>query len=181
VQPPAPPKSAQPVTAVAPVSTIRPVQPEPVASSASVATRVATQKTVSVRRGDSLWKLAQQTLGRGNRYPELLAVNPSIANPNQIRAGTELVLPVAAATPVSARGAANAATAIRVIKGDTLWNLAKANLGRSSAWPCLAAANPSLSDPNRVYEGQSLIMPTACSSPLATPSSSMSPSPAGRP
>jgi LysM repeat protein len=182
-QPSAPPKSAQPS---APVSSsmpsIRPAQPQPVANSASVVTRVATQKTVSVQRGDSLWKLALQNLGRGNRWPELLAVNPNIANPNQIRAGAELLIPSVAGAPTSARSAANAAaTSIKVRKGDTLWNLAKANLGRSSAWPCLAAANPSLSDPNRIYEGQNLILPTACSSAPAVPTSSMSPSPVGRP
>jgi nucleoid-associated protein YgaU len=178
VQPLAPPSSAQPVTAVAPMSTIRPAQPKPAAD----ATPVATQKSVTVQRGDSLWKLAQQTLGHGNRWPELLAVNPSIADPNQIRAGAELLLPAVTATPVPAGTVTHgSAEAIKVRKGDTLWNLAKANLGRSSAWPCLAAANPSLSDPNRIYEGQSLIMPASCSSALATPSSSISPSPAGRP
>src|SRR6202521_2798062 len=36
---------------------------------------------VTVQRGDSLWKLAQQNLGNGSRWPELLAVNPRIANP----------------------------------------------------------------------------------------------------
>ncbi len=178
VQPPAPPKSLQPSAPLAPISMTRPAQPKPAANAATV----ATQKSVTVHRGDSLWKLAQQTLGHGNRYPELLAVNPSVVNPNQIRAGTELLLPAVAATPASARSATNATVAtIKVRKGDTLWNLAKANLGRSSAWPCLAAANPSLSDPNRIYEGQSLIMPAACSSALAVPASSMYTSPAGRP
>jgi LysM repeat protein len=186
VQPPTPPKSAQPVTAVAPMSTSasssNPAEPQPVANSATVVTRVSTQKTVSVQRGDSLWKLAQQNLGRGNRWPELVAVNPSIANPNQIRAGAELMLPTVAATPVSARNAVNGTAAtLKVRKGDTLWKLAKAYLGRSSAWPCLAAANPSLSDPNRIYEGQNLILPLACTSALATPSSSGSLAPATRP
>jgi LysM repeat protein len=179
VQPPAPPSSAQPVTAVAPMSTIRPAQPKPAANAAPV----ATQKSVTVHRGDSLWKLAQQTLGHGNHWHELLALNPSIANPSQIRAGAKLVLPTVAATPVLARSASNGAAAtatMKVRKGDTLWNLAKANLGRSSAWPCLAAANPSISDPNRIFEGQNLILPAACSSALAIPTSSMSPSPIAR-
>jgi LysM repeat protein len=178
-QPPAPSKSAQPSAPVpSSVSSLRPAQPKPAANAATV----ATQKSMSVQRGDSLWKLAQQNLGRGNRWPELLAVNPSIANPNQIRAGAELLLPAAATAPVLVRSATNGATAtIQVQKGDTLWNLAKANLGRSSAWPCLAAANPSISDPNRIYEGQNLLLPVACSKALATPTSSMSRSPAARP
>jgi nucleoid-associated protein YgaU len=65
----------------------------------------------------------------------------------------------------------NAATTIQIRKGDTLWTLAKSNLGRSSYWPCLAAANPSVSDPNRIYEGQNLVLPSACtSSPSNSPS-----------
>ena len=182
MQPPAPPKSAQPVTAVAPISTIRPAQPPPVANSATVVTRAATQKTVSVQRGDSLWKLAQQNLGRGNRWPELLAVNRGISDPNQIRAGAELLLPTVAATPASARSASNApAATIQVRKGDTLWNLAKTNLGRSSAWPCLAAANPSISDPDRIYEGQNLVLPAGCPVAIAIPAPSVSLSPSARP
>jgi LysM repeat protein len=177
VQPPAPPKSAQPMTPVAPMSTIRPLQPKPAANAATV----AAQQTVIVRRGDSLWKLAQQTLGSGNRYPELLAVNPSIADPSQIRAGAKLLLPnIAAAPSLADRTTKSTPATMKVRKGDTLWNLARADLGRSSAWPCLAAANPSIIDPNRIYEGQNLVLPAACPSALAFPTSSMSPSPAAR-
>jgi nucleoid-associated protein YgaU len=178
LQPVAPAKPAEPVTAVSPMSTIRPVQARPVPNSAGL----ASQKTVTVQHGDSLWKLAQQTLGRGNRWPEFLAANPSIANPNQIRLGTQLNLPVVAASGLAHRSAKiNAAATITVRKGDTLWTLAKSTLGRSSAWPCVAAANPSISDPNRIYEGQNLILPPACSSALAVPSSPWSPSSAARP
>src|SRR5712692_3343423 len=34
--------------------------------------------SVTVQRGDSLWKLALQNLGRGSRWRELLALNPGI-------------------------------------------------------------------------------------------------------
>jgi nucleoid-associated protein YgaU len=156
VQPSAPPAPAQPA---APVATVRPVRPQPAAS--FVATTA--QKTVIVQSGDSLWKLAQQNLGRGKRWPELLAANPNIVDPNQIRAGAELSLPAAGVGPASVRNAGNNATStIKVRKGDTLWTLAKTNLGRSSTWPCLAAANPSISDPNHIYENQELIVPAAC-------------------
>jgi len=149
----------QPPQPAAPVETVGPQQPWRSLS----ATTYAAQKTVSVQRGDSLWKLAQQILGRGGRWPELLAANRWIADPNQIRVGAQLKLPVAAATSVSTRKASgNVNPAITVHKGDTLWKLAKVNLGRSSAWPCLAAANPSINDPDRIYENQQLVVPAGC-------------------
>ncbi len=143
----------------APVSAIHPAAPSVVATPAQP---VATQHTIRVKPGDSLWKLAQQNLGRGSRYAELLAVNPAIVNPDQIRVGAHLVLPAANSSSVAHDGGSNAATTIKVRKGDTLWTLAKSNLGRSSAWRCLAAANPSLRDPNLIYEDQTLRLPAAC-------------------
>jgi len=139
----------------APVSTIRKLQPRRTLSLPTT----STQNTVSVKRGDSLWKLAQQTLGRGNRWLEILTVNPRIADPNQIRIGAQLNLPTLAG---SDRGPKTNATTIKVRKGDTLWSLAKSKLRRSSAWRCLAAANPSLADPSRIYENQELFVPAAC-------------------
>jgi nucleoid-associated protein YgaU len=115
-----------------------------------------------VQRGDSLWKLAQQNLGRGNRWHELVAVNPRIADPNQIRAGAQLNLPAAAAATIASGSPKTAASTIKVRKGDTLWMLAKTNLGRSSAWHCLAQANVGVLDPNRIYENQRLFVPAGC-------------------
>jgi nucleoid-associated protein YgaU len=175
MEPPAPAKPSQPPILAKPVQPIAPgvavpVQPKRPLPSAAI----ATQRTVSVQHGDSLWKLAQQNLGRGNRWPQLLASNPWIADPNQIRAGALLNLPAVAAAPVSSHGA-NAAATIKVRKGDTLWSLAKSNLGRSSAWPCLAAANPSLVDPNRIHQGQLLVAPSACRSTRSNSPSRASP------
>jgi nucleoid-associated protein YgaU len=153
-----PPVLAKPVQPVASGTTLRSEQ----ARRALVPGAITTQRTINVRAGDSLWKLAQQNLGRGNRWPELVAANPGIVDPNRIRAGTELSLPAATFDAVGRRAKTNAATTIKVRKGDTLWSLAKSNLGRSSAWPCLAAANPSISNPNRIYENQEFIFPSAC-------------------
>jgi nucleoid-associated protein YgaU len=140
------------------VSSIRPAQPQAVFNRPAI----STQEIVRVQSGDSLWKLAQQNLGRGNRWPEILAANPRISDPNQIRAGARLNLPATASPLVSRSAKIGAVSLIKVRKGDTLWALATSNLGRSSRWPCLAAANPSLSDPNRIYENQELVVPTAC-------------------
>jgi nucleoid-associated protein YgaU len=149
-----------PAQPIAPSEAVRPVLPR----HSLLAATNATRKIVSVQRGDSLWKLAKQNLGRGNRRPELLAANPGIADANQIRVGVQLNLPEAPATPRSKRVAASTAKlTLKIHRGDTLWSLAKANLGHSSAWHCLAAANPSVSDPNRIYENQELVVPAGCS------------------
>ncbi|MGC2670549.1 MAG: LysM peptidoglycan-binding domain-containing protein [Candidatus Acidiferrum sp.] len=161
MQPRALAKSAQPV---APVASVAPTQPQLAPGSSAI----SNQKIVRVQSGDSLWRLAQQNLGRGNRWPELLAANRRIANPNRIRAGARLYLPATLAIPPATRNAASStvgrsASTVKVRKGDTLWSLARSTLGRSSYWPCLASANPSISDPNRIYENQDLLIPTGCS------------------
>jgi nucleoid-associated protein YgaU len=158
IRPSEPSEIVAPVQPVAPAVVVQPAQPTRAPSAV-----IATQHTISVRPGDSLWKLAQLNLGRGNRWRELFALNPKIANPNRIRAGAQLNLPDVAVSPVlSPIAKTNAATTIKVRKGDTLWALAKSILGRSSAWPCLATANPSLTDPNRIYENQELVIPVSC-------------------
>ncbi|MHB8500788.1 MAG: LysM peptidoglycan-binding domain-containing protein [Candidatus Acidiferrales bacterium] len=164
IPPMRPPALAEPVQPVAPVPSDQPTQSQPALAS----TAISNQKIVRVLPGDSLWRLAYENLGRGSRWPELLAANRWIANPNQIRAGAELHLPVAAATPVAARDAGShvlgsRASNIKVRKGDTLWSLAKSTLGRSSYWPCLAAANPAISNPNRISADHELFVPRACS------------------
>jgi LysM repeat protein len=49
-------------------------------------------KTVTVQRGDSLWKLAQQHLGSGDKWRQFLSVN-NLPNPNRISPGQVLNIP----------------------------------------------------------------------------------------
>lgn len=111
---------------------------------------------VTVQRGDSLWKLAQQNLGKGLRWRELLSANPSITDPNRIVAGSQVVLP---ATPSSRR----TATKFTVHTGDTLSQIAQSQFGHASFSSCLLQANPSIRDANRIYAGQVLLLPATCS------------------
>lgn len=54
----------------------------------------AAAKTYTVKRGDSLWKIAQRYLGKGSRYPEIYNLNrDKIKNPNLIYPGQVLRLP----------------------------------------------------------------------------------------
>ncbi|HKV25266.1 MAG TPA: LysM peptidoglycan-binding domain-containing protein [Candidatus Acidoferrum sp.] len=149
---------------VAPLAEIRPAQPATIHTAPSP---LSNAKSVTVRRGDSLWKLAAENLGEGSRWPELIAANRWIANPNVIHAGERLALPLTVANngsiPANANEAARISeTQIQIHRGDTLWALAELHLGHSAAWPCLAAANPGIQNPDRIYAGETLSLPNAC-------------------
>jgi nucleoid-associated protein YgaU len=113
---------------------------------------------VTVQPGDSLWKLAQQNLGRGSRWPELLAANPGVLDPTRLAAGTQIGVPTEASTLKHVKSD----TKVAVQKGDTLTKIAQSQYGRAAAWNCIAQANPQIVDANRIYEGQQLLLPFAC-------------------
>ena len=152
------PLAAQPNLAP---SSVAPVAPQP-----SVAPMIATPPdagnasssalhTVIVLPGDSLWKLAQQNLGRGSRWHELMAANPGIVDPTRLAAGTEIIVP-------AQMTGSNSDVKVTVQPGDTLSRIAQVTYGRGAAWRCIAQANPEITDVNRIYVGQQLLLPFAC-------------------
>jgi len=108
---------------------------------------------VIAKRGDSLWKLAEQHLGHGFRWHDLVVANPGILDPNHIVAGSQIVLP---ALPVQT------ATKVTVRLGDTLSQIAQSQLGRASYAACIVRSNPSIRDINLIYAGQVLVLPASC-------------------
>lgn len=50
--------------------------------------------TVQVQRGESLWILARKHLGSGKLWTKIWEANPQLRNPNIIRAGMQLALPL---------------------------------------------------------------------------------------
>jgi LysM repeat protein len=151
--------STQPPTAAPEIAPSAPKS----SPAASIAPPVAVDKTRSplhtaiVQPGDSLWKLAQQNLGRGSRWQELLAANPSV-DPNRLEPGTTIVVPATVATLKSLRSDVT----VTVEKNATLSKIARANYGDAAAWRCIAKANPQILDANRIYEGQQLLLPFNC-------------------
>jgi nucleoid-associated protein YgaU len=61
---------------------------------------------------------------------------------------------------VAAQSEAAGATMYTVKKGDTLWAIAKAHYGEGSKYKAIFEANrPMLSDPDKIYPGQTLRIP----------------------
>ena len=139
----------------------RPPAPPPVRVTPSqpaapiVAPAPAKLNVVTVKPGDSLWKLAQQNLGKGLRWRDLLSVNPGIVDANHIVAGSQIYLPAAVSS-------LRTATKFTVRKGDTLSKIAQTQFGHAAFWTCIARANPAVHDANIIYEGQLLFLPASC-------------------
>jgi nucleoid-associated protein YgaU len=110
-----------------------------------------------VERGDSWWKLAENYLGNGARWRELREMNLTATEartPELLLLGSTVMVPAG----VVARPAV-AAKSVTVKKGDTLWSIAKDNLGRGTAWKCLAEANPEVGEPERLQIGATVQLP----------------------
>ncbi len=55
----------------------------------------AAPQSYVIKKNDSLWKIAQQKLGDGNRWKEIYELNKEkIKDPNKLKAGTTILVPV---------------------------------------------------------------------------------------
>ncbi len=79
-----------------------PVQFEPVQPAAQQGAYIAPAPTVApmpvgqtmytVKKGDSLWKIAERHYGNGQRWPDIVAANPGLV-PERMPIGKTIVLP----------------------------------------------------------------------------------------
>lgn len=119
----------------------------------------------TVKRGDSLWKIAETRLDDGARYSELVDLNLSVLNgePDFLLPGTVLRVPVA-----SGPGTADS---YMVEPGDTLSEIAEDQLGDADAYPRIFDASRDrlqpdgarLIDPDLIRPGWTLTIPGAAS------------------
>jgi LysM repeat protein len=114
------------------------------------------ESTVTVRRGDSMSAIAQR---HGVSLQDLIAANPQVRDPNQIRVGQELRLPGNAAVNEEARAAPSGRT-YTVRSGDTM-NAIAARHGVGVA--DLMAVNPRIRSANSIRSGQLINLPQGAS------------------
>lgn len=127
---PAPPVHATPATPASAQAVVPVAMPQETPSRADsnrpASSRAAEATTdYVVKRGDSLWRIAERVLGDGTRYPEIATLNTDVLGrrPDFITPGTVLRVP-------DIRPAATERGAEYVVRdGDTLWDIAARELG----------------------------------------------------
>jgi nucleoid-associated protein YgaU len=121
---------------------------------AGVLPQRAAPKLYTVKRGDTLRRIARQELGDADRWTEIFVLNRAIIrHPDRILVGQILTLPDEPMTP---------RPRIYVVRrGDTLSSIARAQLRNANRWPEIFALNRDiLSDPDRIFPDQVLLLPT---------------------
>jgi len=146
---------------------------------------VSSLATHTVVHGESLWSIAQTHLGSGERYRDILAVNPQLgSHPDFLTPGTVLHLPAAHQT------ADRPEHQVTVHRGDTLSGIAQRELGDADRYPEIYDASTGirqpggyhLSDPDVIDVGWTLTIPgTPPAPPTATTPTPPSPPVAPKP
>jgi LysM repeat protein len=132
-------------------------------SAAQTPTSNADPDAVTVRRGDTLWAIAQR---HGVSLQALIEANPQLSDPDRIQVGQRINLP-------------GEQRSVTVQRGDTLSGIAD-RFGVSTA--ALARAN-GIDDPDLIFPGDRLRIPDAAppAAPERSPTAPAAPSaPAGR-
>ena len=118
----------------------------------------------TVKKGESLWQLAVLYYSDGNRWKEIAAANPGVT-PDNLGEGQTLLIPSPdGALPDNSRPDPEPALAgrtYRVKKGDSLYVIAKRELGTGSLWKEIYRLNENLIGPDssRVPVGITLVLP----------------------
>lgn len=146
-------------------------------------TKVAAKQPLrshTVQPGESLWSIAEDLLGSGERYPELVALNKKLvgAEPDLIQPGWKLKVP-AAGQPASTTTEVTKPAGYVVEAGDTLSSIAERHLGDADRYDEIFRASrhikqpggQRLVDPDVIDVGWRLTIPTNTAAPAGTLSS----------
>jgi nucleoid-associated protein YgaU len=116
---------------------------------------MANGASYTVQPGDTLSGIAQQQLGDATRWPEIFVLNRDVvSDPDKIVPGQVLVLPSGPPMHPPPR-------LYTVRRGDSLSRIAQAELNDASRWPEIFDLNRQvITDPDRIFPGQILVLPT---------------------
>lgn len=146
---------------------------EPVGRSRDTATAGSGEVRVHVvRKGETLWSIAERYYGTGFVHQDLLRYNSArIRSASDLNPGLNLLIPdrrdlgsappTAAATRPTTTPAPTVATrTYTVVKGDTLSEISQKQLGTAKRWEEIMELNAgSLDEPTDLYVGQKLKLP----------------------
>ncbi|WP_442803076.1 LysM peptidoglycan-binding domain-containing protein [Streptomyces pseudogriseolus] len=139
----------------------------------------------TVQAGESLWSIAEQHLGDGERWRQIATLNEGhtmdggqvFQSNTFLQPGWQLRMPADHAVADGNRTQMTASTTtddepsvhvVTVDEGDTLSKIAEEELGDSNAWPTVFAASrgkaqpddlPAVTDPDVIYPGQQITVP----------------------
>lgn len=168
------------------------------AEAAPAAIETAPTVEYTVQRGDSLWSIAETQLGDGMRFQEIADLNYGRDQPggyaldtsHWIDPGWVLQMPSDAAVPAPEAAPATSARTHVVAPGESLWDIAQAELGDGDRYPEIVEASRDidqgggarLTDPDLIRPGWTLALPstsTPTEAPApATPDPTTKPEPA---
>ena len=162
---PAPPAHATVAASVPNAPNIAVVESAPVLVAADTSTAEQSTIDYTVKRGDSLWRIADRLLGDGARYTEIVELNRDLLNgrPDFIVSGTVLKLPHEGTEADGDRRAEG-----YVVKaGDTLSEIAETELGDPLRYPELfemsrdtvQSDGATLADPDLIRPGWEVTIP----------------------
>ena len=182
------PDSPNPVASPTVTAAPQPAKPaRPTPSAVALSVDVPAPVTHTVKRGETLWSIAEHHLGSGSRYPEILKLNHELLRGKAqfLRPGWVLTLPAGAQADGEQATAANDHPHSRytVVKGDTLSEIAQEHLDDADAWPRIFEASRKLSqpdgrrltDPDLILPGWHVLIPAAAGATPDLPTTSPEP------
>ena len=133
-----------------------------------VSQKVSPSSQIKVLEGDSLWRIASRELGAGIRWAELLPVNPGLTETTMLIPGRMLTIPSSDSTatamkvPVTMQAPAEATRSgmrqVQIRDGDTLYDIARDELGNGGRWLEIQKLNDGL-NPNALPIGKKIWVP----------------------